>query len=91
MDKLVHLNGNSGYEIGEFFVMAKYAGQGVGETAAKFLFNKFPGKWQLQLHALNAPGIKFWKKVVAKVAVGEIAEVFIDDDSWCGPVLNFFC
>ena len=50
---------NTDYAMAEFFVMHKYRRCGVGREAAFWLFDHFPGQWQLMHHAKNAAGGRF--------------------------------
>ena len=54
--------------LSEFFVRRKYRRKGIGEIAAKEVFNKHKGKWELTMHPKNTTALKFWKKVVTEVA-----------------------
>lgn len=59
----------------EFFVMKKYRRQGIGKKAAIEVLKKHPGKWELMVHPNNPVSHKFWKSVIAEVAVNEVREV----------------
>lgn len=52
--------------LSEFFVMKKYRRKGIGFEAAKIVFEKHPGKWELTMHPKNKPSLQFWKHVVEK-------------------------
>ena len=69
------------HDMAEFFVMRKYRGRGVGMIAARSLFAKFPGEWQVrQLHA-NAAATAFWRNA--------IPVPFRDDANDKGPIQRF--
>ncbi len=51
----------------EFFVMRKYRRTGIGEYAAKHVFNLFKGKWELTLHPKNVNAVKFWTKIIEEM------------------------
>lgn len=53
------------YCISEFFVMYKYRRRGVGSTAAKAVFDRLPGVWELKRHPENRVAVHFWDKVIA--------------------------
>jgi predicted acetyltransferase len=41
-------DGQPAIDITEFFMLRKYRRQGVGEPAARFLFDRFPGRWHVR-------------------------------------------
>lgn len=89
IDKLKFLNQNSGHEIGEFFILKKYSGKGIGKYVSKILFDKFKGKWEIRIHSQNIPGISFWKKVVKNYSNNKFEEISVNNEIWEGPVLYF--
>lgn len=54
------------WNMGEFFIVGKFQGKGVGRQVAFELFNQFPGKWEVMQMPPNLPAIKFWKKIIAE-------------------------
>ena len=54
------------YSIGEFFVLRKFRGRRAAERIARQLFDRFPGRWEVQQLARNAPALAFWRKVIAR-------------------------
>jgi predicted acetyltransferase len=75
------------YSIAEFFIMRKYRRLGVGERAACYLFDRFPGKWHVAEIPENIGGIHFWRRVIADYTNGQFEEVI--DPNWEGPVQMF--
>jgi predicted acetyltransferase len=69
------------HDIAEFFVMRKYRRDGVGMEAARTLFTRFPGEWQVRQLAANAAAIAFWR--------GAIPVPFAEDSNAEGPVQRF--
>lgn len=49
---------------GEFFIMLKYRGMGVGKQVAMRLFDQHRGPWEICYWKNNIPAGKFWTKVV---------------------------
>lgn len=90
VDKLEHFDGKIGFEIGEFFVIQKYSGQGYGKELAFYLFDTFKGDWQVRELEKNMTGIAFWRHIIAKYTKNSFTEVYIDDKRWKGPV-QYFC
>ena len=75
--------------IGEFFVMRRYRRQGIGEAAARQVFDRFPGAWQVAQLRENTPATAFWRKVIGRYTHGQYQEHQLDDENWCGPVQTF--
>jgi len=62
------------HEMAEFFVMRRYRRAGVGARAAKDLFSRFPGPWEVQQTAANVPAQSFWQRVIGDFTGGHYAE-----------------
>ncbi len=75
--------------IAEFFVMRKYRRQGVGKTAACFIFDKYPGPWEVVQHGSNLPAIKFWEKVINQYTDGNFKKESVQTENWQGQALIF--
>ena len=91
---LVHqrsrLSGADGtYDMAEFFVLRRYRRQGVGEQAARELFARFRGPWEIRERAANIQAIAFWRRVIDRHTGGQFREVLFADDAWQGPVQLF--
>jgi predicted acetyltransferase len=48
------------WHVAEFYVTAPYRRSGVGRWAMTSIWKRFPGSWELQVHATNAAAIGFW-------------------------------
>ncbi len=59
------------WNIGEFFVISKFQGKGVGRYAAEQIFNLFPGTWETAQIPENQAAIDFWEKVVSEYTRGQ--------------------
>jgi len=59
------------YNIAEFFVMKKYRKKGVGKYAAKKIFDKFSGGWEISVWSNNRIAQCFWKSVVDEYVKGK--------------------
>jgi predicted acetyltransferase len=70
----------SGFDMAEFFVLRRWRRRGVGEVAARLLFDRFRGDWWIVHHALNAPAQLFWRSVVQRYAGDSFVE-----RPWYGP------
>ena len=61
-------------EIGEFFVLRKFQGDGVGTASAFWLFDSHPGKWLVRVLDGNTGARRFWEKVIAAYTGGRLAQ-----------------
>ncbi|MBJ7449081.1 MAG: GNAT family N-acetyltransferase [Parachlamydiales bacterium] len=52
------------WNVGEFFVLGKFQGKGIGKEIAFQIFNKFKGIWEVAQMPDNLPAIAFWNKVI---------------------------
>ena len=59
------------WNIGEFFVISKFQGKGVGHHVAEQIFNQFPGIWETTQIPENKAAIDFWEKVVTHYTNGK--------------------
>ena len=58
------------WNVGEFFVVSKFQGKGVGRYVARAVFNQFPGVWETTQIPENRAAIEFWEKVVNQYTNG---------------------
>jgi predicted acetyltransferase len=84
------LTGEDGVnDVAEFFVLQRYRRSGVGEQAARWLFDRFPGRWEVREKAENTRAIAFWRRVIDRYTGGRFDEEVLADDRWQGPVQRF--
>lgn len=62
------------WNIGEFFVLAKFQDSGIGQQIAKQLFEKFPGVWEVAAMLENTGAYKFWHKAITRYTGGSFTE-----------------
>ncbi len=72
-------DGSPLYDVGEFFVLGKFQGFGVGRQIAHKLFKRFRGSWRLRQLPENILAVKFWRKVIGEFTNGDFKESKIDD------------
>lgn len=53
------------WNMAEFFILAKFQGQGMGEQVAFQVFDQFKGVWECAAIPQNTPAIQFWDKTIA--------------------------
>lgn len=54
------------HAVAEFFVLRRYQGRGVGEAAARLIFDRHPGKWEVLQLPSNLPAQKFWSTTISR-------------------------
>ena len=64
------------HQIGEFFVLQKFGGKGVGKFAAQELFAMFPGNWLIHQMWNNYKAHAFWRSVVNAYTSGHYEEYY---------------
>jgi len=84
------LTGDEGVcDMAEFFVMRRFRRRGVGEHVAGWLFDRFPGPWEVRQKTRNVAGTAFWRHAIGAYTGGRFDEVVMDDARWHGPVQRF--
>jgi predicted acetyltransferase len=69
------------HDMAEFFVLRKYRRGGIGTGAARAVFARFPGEWQVREQWANEGAIAFWRRA--------IPVEFTEDETGEGPVQRF--
>ena len=82
---------DSQYDIGEFFIMRKFRGRGVGQHVAFDVFDRFRGRWEVRQAVQNAPATAFWRKVVDRYTRGNYHELPepVQSGEWTNVVQTF--
>ena len=72
------IKGTSGepHQIGEFFVLKKFGGKGVGTSVAQQIFDMFPGNWLIHEMWNNYQAQAFWRSVVNGYTNGHYEEYY---------------
>ncbi len=64
---LIHPKGThpeTDWSMGEFFIVAKFQGKGIGKQIADEVWQLFPGKWEVTVIPENIPALGFWQKCI---------------------------
>lgn len=78
------------YSVGEFFIVRKYRGQGLGLIAAQRLFQQHPGAWEVAVARKNTKALRFWQGAIRKCAAeGSVSELDWDRPEWNGAIIRF--
>jgi predicted acetyltransferase len=75
--------------IAEFFILRKYRHKGMGEYVARYIFDQFPGNWQVAQITKNLGATAFWRKVIDRYTHDNFREDDLNNDHWHGPVQAF--
>lgn len=76
-------------DMGEFFILRKYRRQGVGYHVAKYIFDLFPGKWEVRQLAENTDAQTFWRKVINRYTNSQFYEISWNNKRYCGVAQLF--
>jgi len=63
------------FRMAEFFVTLKSRRLGVGRDAARLIFNRFAGTWEVTEFLYNKPAVEFWRSIVADYTNGRFREI----------------
>ena len=59
------------WNLGEFFIVSKYQGKGIGRAVAVQTFDRFQGIWEVMQIPENKRAVGFWEKVVSQYTEGK--------------------
>lgn len=63
------------WNIGEFFILAKFQNSGIGKQVAKQVFDMFPGEWSVGAIPQNTKALSFWRNVITEYTNSKFFEV----------------
>ena len=66
-----HLVPEIDFELMDFYIAPKYRRQGVGGQAARAIFDRHRGNWQLFELARNEPALRFWQNILTEYTGGK--------------------
>lgn len=76
--------------ISDFFIMRKFRRKGVGKKVAFWIFDRFPGTWEIKQTPGNKIAYQFWRKVINEYAgMNLLHEEIAPNEKWNGPVMVF--
>ena len=62
------------YRMSEFFIAVDARRLGVGKDAARLIFDRFGGSWEITEFLYNLPAVAFWRAVVNEYTQGRFRE-----------------
>jgi predicted acetyltransferase len=71
--------------ISEFYVVPTARRRGIGEAAARRIFERWRGRWEVSEVPANAPAIVFWRRTIERFTGGAFREVEVRG----GPAQRF--
>jgi predicted acetyltransferase len=74
------------YQLAEFFIMRRYRRRGLGRAVAAAVFDRFPGRWEVNQIIANTAATAFWRQVIGDYTNGGYTE---DLDDPAGPTQWF--
>lgn len=72
--------------MGDFFIMRKYRGMGLGKCAALEIIRARPVIWEIPVRDYNKPALSFWRSVVTSIDKFTVEEIAGDNKRWTGPI-----
>jgi predicted acetyltransferase len=75
--------------IGEFFIMRKYRRRGIGQRAARLIFDTYHGPWEVLQHGNNEASKSFWLKAITDYTDGNYEVCGVVTESWKGQGIIF--
>lgn len=55
------------YNVGEFFIIARFQRSGIGLKVVSEVWKQYPGKWELTVIPENTRALNFWEKAIRNV------------------------
>lgn len=90
INDLTHSGMAAHRNVGEFFILRKHRGQGVGRMAAQALFSRRPGQWEVAVARNNRAAYEFWRRIIAGAAqAASVHEFDSQSEQWNGPIFRF--
>jgi predicted acetyltransferase len=62
------------WNMGEFFILARFQGKGVGQQIGRQILDAFPGQWEIAALPDNRPALAFWRALVADYTQNSFTE-----------------
>jgi predicted acetyltransferase len=62
------------YHMSEFFVRTTHRRQGIGRDAARLIFDRFAGDWEVVEYQRNPASVIFWRNVLTVYCKGRFTE-----------------
>ena len=60
--------------MGEFFILAKFQGKGIGRAVAHQIWHMHPGTWEVSVIPENKTALTFWRNAISIFTGGKYFE-----------------
>jgi predicted acetyltransferase len=81
------------WNMGEFFIIAKYQNKGIGKEVAGLIWKMHPGRWEVSVIPENKKSLNFWRKIIIEYTNSkykeEVKDVTYDKDQPKRFILSF--
>lgn len=77
------------WDMTEFFIVRRFRRLGVGTTAARAIWERFPGRWEVRVTDKNQKAMKFWGRAINEFLVRTIESIPFDRDGANWRVFSF--
>jgi len=64
----------------EFFVLKSHRRMGIGRDAAKLIFDRFAGDWEIVEYQRNPGAVTFWRRVLTVYCKGHYTERLLNGE-----------
>lgn len=81
------INTGDTHHFAEMFIIRKYRRLGLAKKLAFYMFDSFPGKWDVPQVENNLKAQAFWRAIISEYTGGNYTETRKSD--WGGPVQTF--
>jgi predicted acetyltransferase len=68
------------YRMADFFISVPARRLGIGRQAARLIFNRFAGMWEVTEFLFNRPAVNFWRVTIADYTQGKFNESVADSE-----------
>lgn len=68
------------FRLVDFFVAPKFRRLGIGRDAARLIFSRFAGSWELSASVSDKPAVTFWRSFLAEYTGGKVREATMDGE-----------
>src|SRR5688572_22554606 len=79
----IGFDADAAWNMGEFFILAKFQGKGIGRFAASQIWKTHAGLWEVSVIPENKRGLNFWRKAISNFTSENYKEEMkiIDDNA----------
>lgn len=75
------------WDVGQFFVLRKFRGKGVGRLAFSLSLRGRSGQWQVRVLPENLSAYQFWRTAIGRLTDGAFSEI---EKEYSGQTMTYF-